>query len=222
MHVLRFLSIVVGLAFGLSTVSFCYAAGSADSGWLEGRGLAVRPMKRLAGELTDRTWFLYGTDQRGGVVEDGVEFWNKRQQVVHVIVEAVDAELLDGAFALKGPEFAGSGHIGKWVHVRDGAKVVVVGPGQKRIFHFSARVPPDVLNGDYWGGVTVREVAQRESASQKGAALWRVGVRMLLRVRIGGATEYLPQTGGQVVYYPELTLFLRRIFRSLPVPFGRD
>lgn len=218
---MRILSIIAGLVFGLSTVSFCYAMGSVDNdGWLEGRGLAVRPVAEMASKLPDRAWFLYGIGL-GETIEDGIEFWNKRQEAVDVVVEAVDAELLDGAFALKGPEFVGDGHIGRWVNVRDNGRVTTVAAGQKKIFRFSVNVPRDVSKGDYWGGVTVREVAQRESVSQKGAALWRVGVRMLLRVRSGGATQYLPQTGGRVVYYPELTLFLGRIFRFLPAPFGR-
>lgn len=214
----------VSLGVWLSAFFVFDVAGAASSGWL------VRPFDQSVGESGRRTWFLYGVDggaKNGSRIDDAVEFWNQREETMKVVVEPADAKLLNGAFALSEPGSA-SEFIGKWVNISgDGMsrdRVVTVGAGQKKIFPFSVNIPEGVANGDYWGGVTVREIVPHGSA-------WRVGVRVMVRVGAthvsasgalgSGVIGRLPQGGGKVAYYPELTLFLQRLSRVLPAPFGR-
>lgn len=206
----------IGICVGIILVpSSSYASG--ENGWLNANGLAARP-------VDSRTWFLY-TSEPGSRIADTIEFWNMRPEAVTVVVGVSDAELLDGAFSLQEPDQMGR-YIGRWVNfpVRE-INMIMVGAGQKRLFPFAVTVPLNISPGDYWGGVTIREIGTRGSS-------WRVGVRMLVRVASESfrpaRSQYLPQIGAGAVYYPELTLFLRHfvehlspVFQVLAVPFYR-
>lgn len=225
------------LCVGLLSVPFGLDVAMADSGgWLAAHEMAVRPAVlggANGGSLGSRNWFLYQS-KAGARIDDTLEFWNKGKKEVKIVVEAADAELLDSGFALIQPGVTGK-YIGKWVSfVRDGgvrggpglvdqtdkATIVTVGAGQKRQFPFSIMVPLDAHEGDYWGGITVREILLGES-KRPANAVWRVGVRVLVRVGrsdAGGATVRLPQVGFGGVYYPELSLFLRNFAERIQMP----
>lgn len=153
---------------------------------------------------------------------DAVEFWNRREESVRVAIEAVDAELIEGAFALKSPGNPGE-YIGKWTDFLDTPSntrsdthsarepVVTIPAGGRKIFRFSIAIPSDATFRDYWGGMTVREIVSQGSS-------WRIGVRTLLRIRApnADANQLLPQVGGGVSYAPELTLFLQDLMQQMP------
>ncbi len=211
------------LCVGLS-IPFISTAAVDNGGWLAAHDMAVRPavLSGMAeGSLGSRNWFLYQS-KAGSRINDTLEFWNKGKKEVKIVVEVADAELLNSGFALSQPGLVGK-YIGKWVNFAGQNVVVTVGAGQKRRFPFSIMVPVNVRGGDYWGGVTVREIASGE-AKGPANAVWRVGVRVLVRVTRSGTTVRLPQVGFGGVYYPELSLFLRnflgqteQVGRSYPV-----
>ncbi len=214
----RFLFFVIFLFF-LIPFPGAYAApesrsGNNGGGWLESHGLAVRPISLLSG---GRIWFLYGASP-GSRIIDTVEFWNRRKESVRVAVEAVDAELIEGAFALKSPNKPGI-FIAKWVNflnvTSSHESVVEVPVGGRKTFSFAMKIPLDAKYRDYWGGVTVREIVPHGSS-------WRVGIRMLIRLHAADSstTQYLPQVGGGVFYAPEATLFLQDLFDRLTREFS--
>ncbi len=178
--------------------------GTNNGGWLSANGLSVRPFD---GEnLEHRTWFLY-KGKTGSDIYDAIEFWNEKPEAVEIIIESVDATLLDGAFSLRSPTDPGH-FLSQWIKIKDKntEKTTTVEPGGKRIIPFSIHIPENVAKKDYWGGITIREITKHKPA-------WRVGIRILIRVQNekSATTERMPQEGEETPYYPELTLYLEQI-----------
>lgn len=175
------------------------------STWLSANDLAARPFESISSKER-RIWFLYKA-KPASQINDTIEFWNQRKKPVRVKIEAADAELSNGAFALRAPNNPGN-FLNHWM--RSTEQILTIEPGEKQIIPFSIDIPHDATSKDYWGGITVREIVDHGSA-------WRIGVRVLIQVRPGhsSATERLPQAGGKAVYHPEATLWVQWAFSQL-------
>lgn len=211
----------LSICIGFIGIPFVSAAVLNGGGWLATHEIAVRPA--VFGDAGSRNWFLYQS-KAGSRIDDVLEFWNRGKKEMEIVIEATDAEFLSGGFSLSQPGTEGK-FIGKWVKFFSKNMVVTVGAGQKRQFPFSIIVPMDARKGDYWGGVTVREISSNKLKGTANA-VWRVGVRVLVRVKSSGTTVQLPQVGFGGVYYPELSLFLRnflgqmeQVRESYPIPY---
>lgn len=169
---------------------------------LQAGGLSIAPHEEPGKKPPYRPWFLYHA-RPGDVFQEKVDVTNISDELKVVFIHPVDAGLtVDGGFTLKENEDQQL-FVGKWMTVEQSK--LTLEAKQDRAVNMTIQIPPDVEEGEYWGGVTV--IAQYDENFVGIKQVYRVGARAVFRIKKDGPSGLFGKP------YPD---FDAKIVKGLP------
>ncbi|GEM_PF-3740884 len=146
--------------------------------------IGASPNPEQDGQVTGRSWFVYGEVAPGSVIHDSVRVINSSDQEALAALDAVDGETtkVGGVFGLRNSEEPKK-EIGLWTKVE--SEEVELKPKESKIIPFTISVPKNAEVGDHIGGLVVYK--KQKSIPGEGSigfqVVGRVGVRVYLTVK---------------------------------------